>query len=133
MLLSKGAEHIDALDFEDYDSTTLQGISRSQYFEGFNQVVNRAKAVIYQRTQKFAPTYMIVGSNVLTILPFLNGWNAAPMGIVNGPYFAGTLNGLKVYVSPAIDPNEYVFGVNGSDLQTSAAIYAPLNCYAIAA
>lgn len=132
-LLVDGAEEDSRLNFDVYEQTTLQGISMSQYYEGFNQVVNIAKAIIYQRTQKFSPNYMIVGSNVLTILPFINGWNAAPMGVVNGPYFAGTFNGLKVYVSPAIDPNEYVFGINGSDLQTSAAVYAPLNCYAIAA
>lgn len=124
-LLYNGAEHDDKLDFDTYDQTTLQGISRSQYYEGFNEIVNRAKAIIYQRTQKFSPNYMVVGSDVLTILPFLAGWNAAPIGTVNGPYMAGTLNGLKVFVSPAIPSNEYFFGVNGADLQTSAAIYAP--------
>lgn len=124
-LLYNGAEKDKNLNFYAYSFSTLQGISMSQYYEGFNKIINNAKAIIYQRTQKFAPNYMVVGSNVMTILPFMSGWNAAPMGIVNGPYFAGTLSGLKVYVSPAIDPNDFFFGVNGSDLQTSAAVYAP--------
>ena len=68
---------------------------------------------------------MVCGSNVLTVLPYVKGWVAAPAANVNGPYFAGTLDSLKVFVSPAIDPDEFFFGVNGSDLQTSAAIYAP--------
>ena len=124
-LLYDGAEKDKNLNFYAYSFNTIQGISMSQYYEGFNKIINNAKAIIYQRTQKFAPNYMVVGSNVMTILPFMSGWNAAPMGIVNGPYFAGTLNGLKVYVSPAIDPDDFFFGVNGSDLQTSAAVYAP--------
>lgn len=125
MMLYKGAEKMDDLTYPAYDGGTLQGISRSQYYEGFSEIINRASAILYQRTQKFTPNYMVAGANVLTILPFLRGWNAAPRGIANGPYFAGTLDGIKVYVSPAIDANDFFFGVNGSDLQTSAAVYAP--------
>ena len=130
LMLSKGAEHDTSLDiksFDDYQTSSVNGtyISRSQYYEVISEKVAKAKAIIYNRTQKFAPNYMVCGSNVLTVLPYVKGWVAAPAANVNGPYFAGTLDSLKVFVSPAIDPNEFFFGVNGSDLQTSAAIYAP--------
>lgn len=127
MMLVEGAEHDTAIDFVKYDENidTAKYISRSQYYEGFAETVNKAKMVIFNRTQKFAPNYMIIGVNVLPILPYLAGWKAAPAATVNGPFFAGTLDGLKVYVSPAMGADEYVFGVNGSDLQTSAAVYAP--------
>ena len=69
---------------------------------------------------------MIIASNVLPILTFINGFTAAPAGQVNGPYFAGTLNSLKVYVSPALDPNQYCIGCNGEDMMSSVAVYAPL-------
>lgn len=68
---------------------------------------------------------MVVAADVLTVMPYLKGWTAAPAGVVNGPYFAGSVDGVKVYVSPAMAPGEFFFGVNGSDLQTSAAVYAP--------
>ena len=36
-----------------------------------------------------------------------------------------TLNGLKVYISPALAAGEFVLGYNGGDMITSAAVYAP--------
>ena len=36
-----------------------------------------------------------------------------------------TLNGIKVYISPAIPEGRYVLGYNGDDMTTSAAVYAP--------
>ena len=125
-MLNKGAEDDDSLAFDAYTAGADSAhISRSQYYEQFAEVIARAKKIIYQRTQKFAPNYMVVGANVLTIMPYLKGWTAASVNAVNGPYFAGTVDGLKVFVSPSIDENRFFFGVNGSDLQTSAAVYAP--------
>ena len=125
MLLYKGAEHDKRLDMPQYSTAIAGAISRSQYYEMFTEIIARAKAIIYQRTQKFAPNYMVVAADVLTVLPYLKGWVAAPASVVNGPYFAGTVDGVKVYVSPAMAQGEFFFGVNGSDLQTSAAVYAP--------
>ena len=68
---------------------------------------------------------MVVASNIIPILSFIEGWDAAPTGSINGPYFAGTLNGLKVYVSPALKAGRYLIGVNGDDLMSSVAVYAP--------
>ena len=125
LMLRNGAEVDTTLQFAKY--TDDKAISRSQYYEEFAEVIARAKAIIYKRTQKFSPSYMVVGTDVLTILPYLKGWTPAPASVVNGPYFAGTVDSLKVYVSPAIGDDEFFFGVNGSDLQSSAAVYAPLN------
>ena len=125
MMLYNGAEHVNRLDMPKYSSSIAGAISRSQYYEMFTEIIARAKAVIYQRTQKFAPNYMVVAADVLTVMPYLKGWTAAPSAVVNGPYFAGTVDGVKVYVSPAMNQGEFFFGVNGSDLQTSAAVYAP--------
>lgn len=131
LLLRNGAEFDGQLAFASYEVDQERGngistyVSRSQYYEQFNEILARAKKIIYQRTQKFAPNYMVVGANILTILPYVKGWSAAPASTVNGPYYAGTVDGLKVYVSPSIGENEFFFGVNGSDLQTAAAVYAP--------
>lgn len=125
-MLEKGAEFDKTLAFKSYELANQNAyISRSQYYEQFVEILARAKKVLYTRTQKFAPNYMVVGANILTILPYLPGWNAASVSTINGPYLAGTVDGLKVYVSPSIDENKFFFGVNGSDLQTSAGVYAP--------
>ena len=123
MMLYNGAEKSKYLSFAKY--TDDKAISRSQYYEEFSEIINRAKAMIYKRTKKFTPNYMVCGTDVLTILPYLKGWTAAPASMVNGPYFAGTVDSMKVFVSPAIGDDEFFFGVNGSDLQTSAGVYAP--------
>lgn len=126
LMLYNGAEEDKSLVFPSYEKANQNTyISRSQYYEFFSEYIARAKKIIYQRTQKFAPNYMVVGANVLTIMPYVKGWTAAPASTVNGPYFAGTVDGIKVYCSPSIDENHFFFGVNGSDLQTSAAVYAP--------
>lgn len=126
LMLNEGAEEDASLIFTSYEKANQNTyISRSQYYEFFNEYIARAKKIIYQRTQKFAPNYMVVGANVLTIMPYVKGWTAAPASSVNGPYYAGSVDGIKVYCSPSIDENRFFFGVNGSDLQTSAAVYAP--------
>ena len=58
-------------------------------------------------------------------MSFIPGFKAANVGQVNGPYFAGTLNGLKVFVTPNIDDGKFVVGVLGSDMMSAAAVYAP--------
>lgn len=123
MMLLNGAQEDKRLVMNAYAG---QGaISRSQYYEGFAEIIARASAIIYERTQKFAATFMLIAADILPIMGYLKGWQAAPASAINGPYFAGSINGVKVYVSPAIPSGQFVLGVNGSDLQTSAAIYAP--------
>lgn len=100
-------------------------VSKAEHYEGFAEMVEIGRQKIYDATKRFAPNYMLIASNVLPILTFIKGFTAAPAGQVNGPYFAGTLNGLKVFVTPNITPGKYVIGVNGEDLMSSAAVYAP--------
>ena len=102
-----------------------QGVSKAEHYEGFSEVIEVGRQIVYDRTKRFAPNYMIIASDVLPILTFMKGFSAAPAGQINGPYFAGTLNGLKVYVSPAIDKGRFLLGVNGDDMMSSVAVYAP--------
>ena len=68
---------------------------------------------------------MICSPDVLSVLMFVPGYQAAPGGIKNGPYFAGTVAGLKVFVTPEYEDGTFVIGVNGDALEASAAVYAP--------
>lgn len=108
-----------------WSKTLPVGVSKMEHYEGFTEIVEIGRQKIYDATKRFAPNYMLIASNILPVLTFIKGFSAAPAGQVNGPYFAGTLNGLKVFVTPNIAPGKFVLGVNGSDMMSSAAVYAP--------
>jgi hypothetical protein len=101
------------------------GVSKAEHYEGFGEIVEIAKQKIYDRTKRFTPNYMLIASNVLPVLKFLKGFVASRVGSMNGPYLAGTLDGIKVFVTPNIAPGKFILGVNGDDMQSSAAVYAP--------
>lgn len=108
-----------------WSKTLPIGVSKTEHYEGFTEILGIATQKIYDRTKRFAPNYMLVASNVLPILRFIKGFSAAPTGSINGPYFAGTLDHFKVFVTPNIEPGKFVIGVNGDDMMSSAAVYAP--------
>lgn len=108
-----------------WSKTLPVGVSKQEHYAGFVEILEIARQKIYDRTKRFAPNYMLIASNILPILAFIPGFEAAPVGSVNGPYFAGTLNGLKVFVTPNIAAGTFVIGVNGDDMMSSAAVYAP--------
>lgn len=101
------------------------GVSKAEHYEGFGEIIEIAKQKIYDRTKRFTPNYMLIASNVLPVLKFLKGFVASRVGSMNGPYLAGTLDGIKVFVTPNIAPGKFILGVNGDDMQSSAAVYAP--------
>lgn len=108
-----------------WSKTLPIGVSKREHYEGFAETVEIGKQKIYDRTRRFAPNYILVASNILPILSFINDFTAAPISSVNGPYFAGTLHGIRVFVTPNIAPGKFVLGVNGDDLMSSAAVFAP--------
>ena len=121
-LLIENAKEYDELK---WSKTLPVGVSKSEHYEGFTEIVEIGRQKIYDVTKRFAPNYMLIASNVLPVLTFIKGFSAAPAGQINGPYFAGTLNGIKVFVTPNIKPGKFVLGVNGDDMMSSAAVYAP--------
>ena len=73
---------------------------------------------------------MVIAADVLPVMSFLKGFTAAPASNINGPFLAGTYNGLKVFVSPALEDGEYIVGVLNNAAKVAAAVYAPLACCA---
>lgn len=121
-MLVDNASESDLLSF---NKALPMGVSKAEHYEGFAEVVEIGKQLIYDNTKRFAPTYMLIASDILPILSFVKGFSAASTSSVNGPYFAGTLNGLKVFVTPNVKAGTFVLGVNGDDMMSSAAVYAP--------
>lgn len=101
------------------------GVSKFEHYNGFLEVIEEAKAEIYRRTKKFHPNYMVIAADVLPVLRFVNGFTAVKNAKMNGPYKVGELDGLNVYVSPALGEGEFFLGLNGSDMMSSAGVYAP--------
>jgi len=101
------------------------GVSKFEHFNGFLEVIEAAKAIIYSRTQKFEPNYMVISRDVMNVLRFVNGFSASKVSKMNGPYKAGEIDNLSVYVSPRLASGQFFFGLNGSDMMSSAGVYAP--------
>ena len=108
-----------------WDRTLPVGVSKFEHYNGFLEVIEEAKAIIYNRTKKFHPNYMVIAADVLPVLRFVNGFTAVKNAKMNGPYKVGELDGLNVYVSPALGKGEFFLGLNGSDMMSSAGVYAP--------
>lgn len=121
LLVENATSHADLT----FNKTLPAGVSKRDHYAGFAEVIELASQHIYDATQKHAANYMIISSSIKPILVLMEGFVAATTSKINGPYFAGELNGIKVYVSPAIEQGKYVLGYNGDDMVTSAAVYAP--------
>ena len=108
-----------------WSKTEPVGVSKFEHYNGFLEIVEKAKAIIYTRTQKFHPNYMVIAADVLSVLRFVNGFTAVKNAKMNGPYKVGELDGMGVYVSPRLASGEFFFGLNGNDMMSSAGVYAP--------
>ena len=108
-----------------WSKTLPLGVSKQEHYAGFVEILEIAAQKVFDRTKRFSPNYMLISSSIKPILAFVPGFEAAPKGNINGPYFAGTVNGLKVYVTPNIEEGRFVIGVNGDDAASTAAVFAP--------
>jgi hypothetical protein len=108
-----------------WSKTLPAGVSKFEHYNGFLEVVEMAKAIIYNRTKKFHPNYMVIASDILPVLRFVNGFTATKNAKMNGPYKVGELDGMNVYVSPMMNKGEFFLGLNGNDMMSSAGVYAP--------
>ena len=122
MLYKAAFEHKDTLE---WSKVLPVGVSKFEHYNGFLEVIEQAKAIIYNRTKKFHPNYMVIAADVLPVLRFVNGFTAVKNAKMNGPYKVGELDGLNIYVSPALKSGEFFLGLNGSDMMSSAGVYAP--------
>ena len=108
-----------------WSKTLPVGVSKFEHYNGFLEIVEMAKAIIYDRTKKFHPNYMVIASDILPVLRFVNGFTAVKNVKMNGPYKVGELDGMNVYVSPMMESGEFFLGLNGNDMMSSAGVYAP--------
>ena len=51
-----------------WSKTLPVGVSKTEHYEGFVEVLEVARQKVYDRTKRFAPNYMLIASNVLPII-----------------------------------------------------------------
>jgi hypothetical protein len=108
-----------------WSKTLPVGVSKFEHYNGFLETFEAAKTIIYNRTKKYHPNYMVIAADVLQVLRFVNGFNYSKSAKMNGPYKVGEIDGVNVYVSPRLNPGEFFFGLNSNDMMSSAGVYAP--------
>lgn len=121
-LLAENAEVRDELTF---NIELPYGVSLRDHYFAFTQTIENAKKVIFKKTQKCVPNYMVCSPEVKVVLSAIESFKDSGIEKMAGPYFAGTFNGLKVYVHPELEENTFFLGVNSADMATSAAVFAP--------
>jgi len=114
-----------AQTLDSFPLTTPVGVSKQEHYASFVEWIEKADQIVYTITKKFTCTYMVAGAGIKKVLRFCPEWKAATGSVGVGPYFAGTLGNIKVFITPSFEEDEFIFGVNGGDLMTSAGVYAP--------
>lgn len=100
------------------------GVSKFEHYEGFAEIIDEADTILFDRTKKYNANWMVCNRDVLNVLSLLRGFKDSGAKKA-GPYFAGTYNGIKIFVHPIMPKGEFLMGYNGDDMMTSAGVFAP--------
>ena len=107
----------------EFNLTLPAGVNKRDHYESFIDSIITARNYTYGMTQKFYPNVLLCSSDTLRVLNFIPNFKAADTANVAGSFIAGTLNGMKVIVSPSIEKGKNYLVVKGNDLETAAAVY----------
>ena len=119
---------VDAAGSDDslvWSKTQPFGVNLRDHYESFANQIAIATSKLYKRTKKFAPNFMVASADIQPVLNMVSSFKAASTTDVNGPYFAGSINGIKVFISPDLADGTYVLGVANPIQKGTAAVFAP--------
>lgn len=108
-----------------WSKTQQWGVSLADHYDGFVATINQGKNNIQAATRKVSATYMVCGLNVATVLSVMRNFEATTNVSPNGPYYYGTLGGMKVYVNPNYPADFYMLGYKGSNMFDAGYFYCP--------
>lgn len=115
----------NAAPISTWSKTPDVGVSRWEHYNGFGITIQENSSAIFQATQKYGANFAVCGTQAAVVFKSQNGFDAASNQTVAGPHFIGTLDGIKVFVNPAYDPNEYILGFKGNSNIEAGAFYCP--------
>lgn len=101
------------------------GISKSEHYEAFAETLLALSKVIRDRTKRYGINYIVGATDLPLVVGLMKNWKDSGQSQKPGPYFAGTINGIKVYVHPGMTQGHFFGGYHGDDLMTSSAVYGP--------
>lgn len=120
--LLKGLAFDGRTDFQTFYAKKPVGISLREHYMSILSTFTKAGTVIYKATQKYRANAAVVSPEFIEILTLCDGFKANE--VKPGPYFLGTLAGLKIFVSPQLENEGYVL-FNGGTEEASPAVFAP--------
>ena len=108
-----------------WDASPVMGgsVVPSDYLNMLKLKLGQASASVYQRTRLARPNKLIAGSNAVEYISMINGFQAANHDNAVGPYKAGTLDGMDVFVAPDYDPNQWVLATKSDDIRRCSALF----------
>lgn len=101
------------------------GVNMIDHYDSFAITLEDGSSKIYQKTRRVHANFVICGTNVRTVIGANRQFVPSNVTNVVGPYFFGTLNGLKIYVNPEYPVDAFVLGYKGDNLLHAGYIYAP--------
>lgn len=101
------------------------GISKSEHYEAFAETLLALSKTIRDRTKRYGINYIVGATDLPLVVSLMKNWKDSGQSQKPGPYFAGSINGIKVYVHPEMEQGKFFGGYHGDDLMTSSAVYGP--------
>ena len=92
-MIKNAADALENITIE-WEDEELDTVSYSMKAEGFARAIERAKALVYKRNNRFLPNWMLVSPDIMPILTFVPGFQAANNAVANGPFYL-KLSGSK--------------------------------------
>lgn len=108
-----------------WDASPVMGgsVVPSDYLNMLKLKLGQAAASVYQRTRLARPNKLIAGSNAVEYISMINGFQGVDHSDAVGPYKAGTLDGMDVFVAPDYDPNQWVLATHSADIRRCSALF----------
>lgn len=105
-------------------SPVLSGsVVPSDYLNMFKLKLNQASSAIYQATRLSRGNRLVVGTNVAAYVAMIDGFAADSTEDTVGPYKAGRLDQMEIYVDPSYDPNKWVMCCKSNDIRRNSALF----------
>jgi hypothetical protein len=101
------------------------GVSKMDHYDSFAITVEEGNAKIHQATRRVTGNFIVCGTQAAVVIKANRQFVSANPSDVTGPYFAGTLNGMKVFVNPEYDAYAFLIGYKGDNLLNAGYVYAP--------
>lgn len=101
------------------------GVSKMDHYDSFAITIEEGNAKIHQATRRVSGNFIVCGTQAAVIIKANRQFVSANPSDVTGPYFAGTLNGSKVFVNPEYDQYAFLIGYKGDNLLNAGYVYAP--------